>query len=287
MTGRRWGVAGIGFPVMTAETWTPLAGALMAAVGAVLGWFVPALIGRIPEPEPEPGPPFHEVGGPPDGDPPGLETPATEREAAASGPAPAPPVEEPKERYDAIAASPGLAWRSALASAVVGGLVGAVVGWHPILLVWAYLVPVGVALAVVDWRTRLLPTKVIAPTYGVLVALTLLAAALSGDWADLVRAGWGWLIAGGTFFVLWFIYPRGMGYGDVRLSGLLGIALGYLGWGELLTGVYAGFLLGGVGGLLLSLLRIVDRKSYPFGPFMLVGAVFGVLAGPGVAAWYA
>ncbi len=273
---------------MVAETWTPLAGLVMAVLGAVLGWFVPALIGRIPEPEPEPGPPFREVGGASDDQPSVPEVPAGERRAAASGPAPAPAVEEePKERYDAIAAIPGLGRRSALASAVVGGLVGAVVGWDPILLVWAYLVPVGVALAVVDWRTRLLPTKVIAPSYPVLVVLTLLAAGLTGDWDSLVRAGWGWLVAGGTFFVLWFIYPRGMGYGDVRLSGLLGIALGYLGWGELITGVYAGFLLGGVGGLLLSLLRIVDRRSYPFGPFMLVGAVLGVLLGPGVAAWYA
>jgi leader peptidase (prepilin peptidase)/N-methyltransferase len=160
-------------------------------------------------------------------------------------------------------------------------------GWDPALIVWAYLVPVGVALAVVDWRTRLLPTKVIAPSYAVVVLLTLVAALVSGDWDSLIRAGWGWLVAGVTFFVLWFVYPRGMGYGDVRLSGLLGIALGYLGWGELLTGIYAGFLIGGVGGLLLSLLRIVDRKAYPFGPFMLVGAVVGVLAGPYVAAWYA
>ena len=77
-----------------------------------------------------------------------------------------------------------------------------------------------------------------------------------------------------------------MGYGDVRLAGLLGIALGWLGWSELLTGVYAGFLLGGVGGLALSLLRLVDRRAYPFGPFMLLGALVGVLAGPAVAGWY-
>ena len=259
---------------MSFDGWFPLAGAVMAVIGAVLGWFVPTLVARIPEPEPE--------------------VPADEAGAAGEGPAepetqsvePSEP-EEPKEPYAAIAALPGLAWKSALASAVTAGLVGMRVGWDPALLVWAYLVPVGVALAIVDWRTRLLPTKVIAPSYAVVVALTLLAGAMSGDWDSVVRAGWGWLIAGGTFFVLWFIYPRGMGYGDVRLSGLLGIALGYLGWGELVTGVYAGFLLGGVGGLLLSLLRIVDRKAYPFGPFMLVGALVGVLLGPGVAAWYA
>jgi leader peptidase (prepilin peptidase)/N-methyltransferase len=280
---------------MSFDGWFPVVGAVMAVVGAALGWFVPVLVARIPEPEPEP--PADEVGAAGEGpsepstqpqsrpDPGRADGAEDSTEPELSGEAVE--DEEPKERYDAIAALPGLAWKSALASAVTSGLVGAQIGWHPILLVWAYLVPVGVALAVVDWRTRLLPTRVIAPSYAVVALLTLVAAAVSGDWDSLVRAGWGWLVAGGTFFVLWFIYPRGMGYGDVRLAGLLGIALGYLGWGQLLTGVYAGFLIGGVGGLLLSLLRIVDRKAYPFGPFMLVGAVVGVLLGPGVAAWYA
>jgi leader peptidase (prepilin peptidase)/N-methyltransferase len=170
---------------------------------------------------------------------------------------------------------------------VVAGLLGARLGWQPALVIALYLAPVGVALAVVDWRTRLLPTKVIAPSYAVVAALAVLCAALDGDRHALVTAALGWLVAGGTFFVLWFVYPRGMGYGDVRLSGVLGIALGYLGWAELLTGVYSAFLIGGVGGLLLSVLRLVDRKAYPFGPFMLVGAVVGVLAGPTVAALYA
>ncbi len=269
---------------MSFEGWSPLVGAVMAAVGALLGWFVPALIGRIPEPDPETETPPNETGASGEGRSDHTHEESAPAQDVSEGDE---PDEEPKERYDAIAALPGLAWKSALASAVTAALVGARIGWDPALLVWAYLVPVGVALAVVDWRTRLLPTKVIAPSYAVLVVLTLVAGVLSGEWDSVMRAGWGWLISGGTFFVLWFIYPRGMGYGDVRLSGLLGIALGYLGWGELLTGVYAGFLLGGVGGLLLSLLRLVDRKAYPFGPFMLVGAVLGVLAGPAVAAWYA
>jgi leader peptidase (prepilin peptidase) / N-methyltransferase len=261
---------------MSGDAWFPVVGLSMALVGAVLGWFVPALVARIPEPA-EPESPQDEVGAAGDEEAP-ADAPTGEGESA---------DEEPKELYADIAALPGLAWRSALASAVVAGLVGLRLGWDPALLVWAYLAPVGVALAVVDWRTRLLPTRVIAPSYAVVVLLTLVAAAVSGDWDSAIRAGWGWLVAGGTFFVLWFVYPRGMGYGDVRLSGILGIALGYLGWAELLTGVYAGFLIGGVSGLLLSLLRIVDRKAYPFGPFMLLGALVGVLAGPYVAAWYA
>jgi leader peptidase (prepilin peptidase)/N-methyltransferase len=239
-------------------TWSVAAGAVMAGAGALSGLGVPALVRRIPEPaEPEP-------------------------EAEADAELETEPVETvtvaPKEPYAAIAALPGLAGKSALACAVVGALVGARLGWSWDLLVLGYLVPVGVALAIVDWRTRLLPTKVIAPSYAVVIALCVLGGPL-GDWADLERAAWGWLVAGGTFVLLWLVYPSGMGYGDVRLSGVLGLALGFVGWGPLIVGVYAGFLLGGLGGALLSVLRVVDRKSYPFGPFMLLGALVGVLSG--------
>jgi leader peptidase (prepilin peptidase)/N-methyltransferase len=261
--------------------WHLDAAAVCALVGALAGLFVPALISRLPEPAPEAEPavdPAHEHV--PLGEADASVPPAGERVTE-------PVVEEPKELYAEMAALPGLAWKTALASAVVAGLLGAAVGWTPALALLLYLAPVGVALAVIDWRTRLLPTRIIAPSYAVVALLAVLGAALERDWHPLANAGWGWLVAGGTFFVLWFVYPRGMGYGDVRLSGVLGIALGYLGWAELLTGVYAGFLLGGVGGLLLSALRIVDRKAYPFGPFMLVGAVLGVLLGPAVGAWYA
>ena len=244
-------------------TWSLGAAAAMAAVGAVSGAAVPTLIQRIPEPEP-PAPEEDHGGDHDDREP-----------------------EEPKQLYADIGRSPGLLLRAVLACAVIGGLIGARVGWEPALLIAAYLVPVGVALSVVDWRTRLLPTWVIAPSYGVVVVLAVVAAWIGGDWDDLVRAGAGWLVAGGLFFLMWVIYPAGMGYGDVRLSGLLGIALGFLGWGELMVGLFASSLLGGLGGGLLSMLRIVDRKAYPFGPFMLLGAVVGVLLGPAAADLYA
>jgi leader peptidase (prepilin peptidase) / N-methyltransferase len=253
-------------------TWDVYASVACALYGLLAGQLVPAIIARVPEPAPDPEP-----------DPePALEVDATvppeER--------PQPQTEEAKEPYAEIARLRGLAWKSSAWGAVVGGLVGGAVGWSPALSFLLYLVPVGIALAVIDWRTRLLPTKLIAPSYLIVAALVALSAWSERDLDALVTAGWGWLVAGGTFFVLWFVYPKGMGYGDVRLSGVLGIALGYLGWSELLVGVYAGFVAGGVGGLLLSLLRVVDRKAYPFGPFMLVGAVAGVVLGPGVAAWY-
>lgn len=219
---------------------------LSLAVCGALGLLVPGLVRRIPEPVADPAEPAEEP---------------------------------PKEHYADIAGLRGLAAKSALASAAAGALVGAEVGLDWPLLFLLPLVPICVALAVVDWRTRLLPTKVIAPTYLLTVVLVLVCFAVTRDTDDLVRAGLGWLVCGGSFFLLWFVHPRGLGYGDVRLAGVLGIALGYLGWGELLVGLYAGFFLGGVGGGLLSLLRIVERRAFPFGPFMLVGALAGVLVG--------
>ena len=166
-------------------------------------------------------------------------------------------------------------------------MVGWSIGWEWPLLYLVPLVPVGVALAVIDWRTRFLPTRIIGPTYVGLVALVLVCWLATRDTDDLVRAGLGWLAAGGVFLLLWLIYPRGLGYGDVRLSGVLGIALGYLGWGELFVGVYGGFLLGGIGGGLLAISRLVDRKAFPFGPFMLVGALIGIVWGADVWAYLA
>ena len=69
-----------------------------------------------------------------------------------------------------------------------------------------------------------------------------------------------------------------MGFGDVRLAALLGLALGHVGWAELLVGVYSGFLVFGLPGLLLALVRwdrALLRTAFPFGPFMLVGALLG------------
>jgi leader peptidase (prepilin peptidase)/N-methyltransferase len=252
-------------------TWFLDTGAAMAVVGLAGGLGVPAIVGRIPEPVSD-----DEVVDEAD-----RVVSHDEVEKVVDRVA-----EEPKEPYAAIAALPGLRWKAALGSALAAGVVGLRLGWEWELLFLMYLVPVGLALATIDWRTRLLPTRIIAPSYAVVIVLCVVAAVLDGDWDDLERAGWGWVVGGGTFLLLWLIYPKGMGYGDVRLSGVLGIALGYLGWGPLLVGVYAGFLLGGVGGSVLTLLRIVDRKAYPFGPFMLLGALVGTLWGGAIGDFY-
>jgi len=167
-------------------------------------------------------------------------------------------------------------------AAVAGGIIGASVGLSWPLLYLLPLVPVGVALGLIDARTRLLPTAIIWPTLAGVVVLAAVSELLESDPDAFVRAAIGSVVVFLVFHALWWVYPAGMGYGDVRLSVVLGFALGYLGWGELVIGIYGAFLVFALSGFLVALVRR-DRHalktSYPFGPFLLAGALAGVAAG--------
>ena len=245
---------------------SPVTALVTGLAGVAAGALVPRLIAWLPEPVPT------ETGDAATGDADTGDADTGDADTGDAGP------EEAKELYVDVAARPGLTWKAALASGVSAALLGLVLGWVPSLLVLLPLVPVGVALAVVDWRTRLLPTRLIAPAYVVTLVAVLVAWVADGRQVhDLERTGLGWLVYGGMFFLLWFVYPRGLGYGDVRLAGVLGLALGWIGWAELMLGIWAGLLLGGILGGLLAL--VVRRRDYPFGPFMLLGALLGVVLG--------
>jgi len=144
------------------------------------------------------------------------------------------------------------------------------------------LAPVGTLLAVVDLRTRLLPRVVVMPATLAAIAYGLVAWPLTDDPDALVRGLVGMVAARAVFWVLWFVRSAGMGFGDVRLSALLGFVLAYLGWPEYAVGLYSGFLVFGLPGLALAVVRrdrSMLKKAYPFGPFLLVGALLGVLLG--------
>jgi leader peptidase (prepilin peptidase)/N-methyltransferase len=241
---------------------------LVACAG--LGWWSPLLIARLPEPVPEERP---------------AEADAVEEPAVAGGPRvfprslPPPPAKEP---YADIAALPHLSvWLSAW-SGVVGAAFGAALGWTGALVYLVPLVPIGVVLLVIDWRTTLLPTRIIHPTYALMAVLVPLAALLDRDLDALYRAGWGWLVVGGWFWALWWLL-NAWGFGDVRLSRVLGPALGYLGWSHLLMGLGLMVFIGGIGGVVLGIANRSLRRRFPYGPFMLVGAAAAVLVGPALA----
>lgn len=173
-------------------------------------------------------------------------------------------------RYPLVEASTGLLF----------GLIAWQVGpsWElPALL---YLAAIGVALALIDLDTHRLPDSIVLPSYVVAVVLLGLASGGAGDWGALVRALLGGLAMGAAYFVMVLAYPAGMGLGDVKLAGVLGIYLGWFGWGALLVGFFAAFVVGGVFALVLVALKRAGRKSgIPFGPWMLVGTVIGIAVG--------
>lgn len=243
-------------------TWYLVPSLVAAVIGAAAGVFLPRVIARLPEPEPDPVP---AVNGAVDGLVP------AENEAEFSR-----PVDEPKELYADLARIPGLAWKLAVACGLAAGVVGGRLGWSPALLFLLYLVPVGVALALIDWRTRYLPSRLIMPSYAVVAALAVVASVVGRDWPELLSAAIGCAATFAVFFVMWFVAPRAMAFGDVRLSGLLGLALGWLGYAQLVLGILTAFFLMSLGGTLLSVTRVFHKKHVPFGPFLVAGAFLGV-----------
>jgi len=153
-------------------------------------------------------------------------------------------------------------------------------GFDAVLPAYLYLGAVGLALALIDIDLKRLPDALTLPSYPVGVVLLGIAALMNHDGHSFVRALICALIAAGLYFALWFAYPSGMGFGDVKLSGVLGLYLGWLGYGELAVGLFLGFLYGGLFGIGLILFKDGGRKTkVPFGPFMLLGTLTAVLVG--------
>ena len=172
-------------------------------------------------------------------------------------------------------------------TAVVFGVLTLAIGLEPDLPAFLYLGAIGVALAMIDIDVKRLPNAIVLPSYPVAAALLTVAAAVDGRWDDLLRAGLGMVALYAFYFLLALVYPAGMGFGDVKLAGILGLYLGWLGWAEVVTGGFLGFLFGGVVGGALVLVRRAGRKSMlPFGPFMLAGAFVAILWGGALADLY-
>lgn len=152
----------------------------------------------------------------------------------------------------------------------------------------AYIVfaALSVFLAVYDIRTHRLPNAVVLPAYPIAIAMLTLACALGAEWSRLLTALAGMVVLLGFYLVLRLASPRGMGGGDVKLAGLVGLMLGWLGWGALAIGALAGFVLGGLYGVALLAARRADRRTaIPFGPWMLAGAWVGIASGPALTGW--
>jgi leader peptidase (prepilin peptidase) / N-methyltransferase len=148
--------------------------------------------------------------------------------------------------------------------------------WRLLPALW--LIPVCVCIAVIDLRTLIVPTRIVWPAFGVSVVLTAVAAGLEGQWDLLVGAALGVVALAGPLFLIWFIHPRGMGFGDVRLSVLLGWNVGFFaGTGPVAAVVAALFalFLAALVGVVLGVVVLGARgraAQVPFGPALVTAA---------------
>ncbi|WP_062466427.1 prepilin peptidase [Demequina maris] len=172
----------------------------------------------------------------------------------------------------------------------VGALFGLVAwqfGSSAVAWLLAFSALLTVALAAIDLEHHRLPNPLVFAMAGAVLVLLATDAALTGDWAALARAGIGAVALGGFYFVLWFAYPKGLGFGDVKLAVPVGAVLGYLGWGALAVGAIGGPLVGGLLALVASVRAGgVKGVRFAYGPAIIGAFWVAVLWGPAIATWY-
>lgn len=178
------------------------------------------------------------------------------------------------------------AWLVPLAAGVCAVAAGPFFADRPVVVVVTYTVALvwACVLTIIDLEVRRLPDALVLPGYVVAPVLLGLCSGVTQDWAALLRA----LASAGAatlaFLLLALFSPMadGLGLGDVKLAGVLGVLLGWLGWTNVLMGLLSGFVLGGAAALVLLLSRRADRTSHmSFGPAMLLGAYLWCLVPPG------
>jgi leader peptidase (prepilin peptidase)/N-methyltransferase len=151
--------------------------------------------------------------------------------------------------------------------------------WLSALPAYLYFAAIAVALAIIDIEVHRLPDAIVLPSYPILALLLTMAAVINDNPVALLRAAIGGLLLYGFYFLLHVVYPGGMGFGDVKLSGLLGCLLAFVSWQALAVGSFLAFLIGGILGIAVLAVRRGGRKTMiPFGPFMLSGAMLAIFA---------
>ncbi|MFD0007177.1 prepilin peptidase [Streptomyces sp. NPDC127178] len=178
----------------------------------------------------------------------------------------------------------------AVVVSVICAVLAAADGARPELVVWLLLTSLSELLAVVDFAAQRLPDVLTLPLAAAALVLLGGAALLpnaAGSWTSALL---GSLLLGACFFVL-FLLSKGFGFGDVKLALVLGAVLGWYGWHIVLTGTFAGYLLGALYGIgLLAVGRAGRDTRIPFGPFRstrggpCVSVLVGVVCARGMGA---
>jgi len=140
-------------------------------------------------------------------------------------------------------------------------------------------------LGLIDLRRRLIPNAILYPAFGAAVLAVGIGAA-TGRHVDLARAAAGMALLGGVLLFAYLIRPSQMGFGDVKLAGLIGLGLGSQGLRYVAVAGVLGLLAGGLGGAALLLLGRARRSAFSYGPFLVAGAIAAAFGAPEIAQAY-
>ena len=158
------------------------------------------------------------------------------------------------------------------------------VTWLLLPVLW--FIPMALAVAAIDLRTLIVPTRIVWPGTAVLVVLSVAAAGLTGEWGRLPVAAVGVAVVAGPLFLLWFAVPAGMGFGDVRLAVTVGWLVGFSGGVRPMAAVVLGvltLLFSSILGIALGVVALGVRGrgvKMPFGPAMVAAAFAVALLAP-------
>jgi leader peptidase (prepilin peptidase)/N-methyltransferase len=243
---------------------------LAAAVGLIFGSFATVLVWRVPRDESIVSPPSH-----------------------------CPSCSAPVKPYDNIPVisflllkghcrncGAKIGWRYPLVELLVAGLFVATAlrlpsRWY--IPAYCLLALALVTLAWIDIEHQRLPVAIVYPAVVGGAILLVVAAAGTHNWDALIRALIGGLAGTAVFYTIFFVSKGGMGFGDVRLAGLCGMFLGFLGWRYLVVGFVATAILAGVIAIALVAAGKAGRKTrIPYGPFMAAGTMVAVLYGAAI-----
>ncbi|NDU71657.1 prepilin peptidase [Actinomadura sp. DSM 109109] len=169
-----------------------------------------------------------------------------------------------------------------LVTAALFGVLGWRAGAVPVLPALLYLAAAGTLLGFIDAGVKRLPDRFTLPSYGVAAALLGAAAPFTGD--GLARS-WHALAGMAAMFAVYFaqalLVPSGIGMGDVKLSGVLGLYLGWFGQDAWIIGLLATYLCGGLVAVGIMAVRRTRKGEFPYGPYMLAGTLAAILTALG------
>lgn len=159
----------------------------------------------------------------------------------------------------------------------------------PIFIALLYLMSISVALTMIDLDVKRLPNKIVYPSYVVIISLFSMSALLNNDFVNLMWAFIGLFMMLTVYFIMFVVKPGGMGFGDVKLAGLLGFVLMWFSWQSFVIGFFSAYFFAGFYILVATLFmkkKMTRKTQVPFGPWMFLGTWTGIYFGETIINWY-